>query len=85
MLNFWTAEAKKDDQRKGELLAAVMEADKDVLRILRNELQAKCDASYKDMLKRSQFAEPNWPYKQAHFIAQQKTYKYIIDTLLKVN
>ena len=84
MQKFWT-QGCASEQEKKEIISKVHYADQDVLRILREKLQKDMESSYKDMMKRTQFADASWSYKQAGFIAEQRLLKTIIETYLQIN
>jgi len=84
MQKFWT-QGCASEKEKQEMVSKVHYADQDVLRILREKLQKELDNSHKDMIKRTQFSEASWAYKQAGFIAEQRLLKTIIETYLQIN
>ena len=84
MQKFWTMGCVSEQEKK-EIVSKVHYADEDVLRILRDKLTKDMESSYKDMMKRTQFAEATWVYKQAGFIAEQRLLKTIIETYLHIS
>ena len=72
----------EDEEHKKEREADVQLASRDVLRIIREELEAELLKSQQEMYSKTVFTSPNFTVNQVKFLAEQKKINEIIKKYL---